>query len=109
VLAQDPPAHAQGISGPSINLLVAAPDDNAPDGFVMPDLAGIPIVTAQVTLANVGLKVSTPTYVDVPIPPVGAQSTLPKPPILPGSVISQQPPAGARVDENTQVKLTVAK
>src|ERR1019366_1930655 len=30
VLAQDPPAHAQGIERPSINLLVAAPDDDAP-------------------------------------------------------------------------------
>jgi beta-lactam-binding protein with PASTA domain len=27
VLAQDPPAHAQGIAQPSINLLVAATDD----------------------------------------------------------------------------------
>src|SRR5580658_11221188 len=40
VLAQDPPPHAQGIARPSINLLVAAPDDEAPDGYVMPDLAG---------------------------------------------------------------------
>src|ERR1700689_3291415 len=37
VIAQDPPAHAQGIAQPSINLLVAAPGDDAPDGFVMPD------------------------------------------------------------------------
>jgi len=109
VLAQDPPAHAQGISGPSINLLVAAPDENAPDGFVMPDLAGTPVVTAQATLAKVGLKDTTPTYVDVPIPPVGADNAPLKPPVAPGSVISQQPPAGARVDENTPIKLTVAK
>jgi eukaryotic-like serine/threonine-protein kinase len=32
VLAQDPPAHAQGIEQPSVNLLVAASDDEAPDG-----------------------------------------------------------------------------
>ena len=48
VLAQDPPAHAQGIAQPSVNLLVAAPDNAAPDGYVMPDLTGIPVVTAQV-------------------------------------------------------------
>src|ERR1700735_2741063 len=36
VLAQDPPAHAQGISRPSVNLLVAAPDSEAADGFLMP-------------------------------------------------------------------------
>src|SRR5271167_1624148 len=34
VLAQDPPARAQGIEKPSINLLVAATDDSPPDGFV---------------------------------------------------------------------------
>ncbi len=42
VIAQDPPAHAQGIAQPSVNILVAAPDNAAPDGYVMPDLTGIP-------------------------------------------------------------------
>jgi beta-lactam-binding protein with PASTA domain len=109
VLAQDPPARAQGISGPSINLLVAAPDDTAPDGFVMPDFAGTPIVVAQTTLAKVGLMVTTPTYVDAAIPPVGSDNAPLKPPVTPGSVVSQQPIAGARVDANTPVRLTVAK
>src|SRR3984957_7376813 len=40
VLAQDPPAHAKGIEGPSINLLVASPPDTGADGFLMPDLRG---------------------------------------------------------------------
>ena len=44
VLAQDPPAHAQGIARPSINLLVAAASDDAPDGFVMPNLNGMPVI-----------------------------------------------------------------
>jgi len=109
VLAQDPPAHAQGIAGPSINLLVAAPVDSAPDGFVMPDLTGVPIVAAQVQLDRVGLKGPPPTFVDVYVPPVGSASTPPKPPIAPGSVVAQQPPPGARVDQNTPVRLAVAK
>jgi beta-lactam-binding protein with PASTA domain len=109
VLAQDPPAHAQGIAQPSVNLLVAAPDDSAPDGFVMPNLTGIPIITAQSMLAKVGIKTAIPTFADVPIPPVGAGSAPPMPQSLPGSVIAQQPPSGARVDQATEVKLTVAK
>ena len=109
VLAQDPPAHAQGIAGPSINLLVAAPAEDAPDGFVMPDFTGVPIVTAQVALARVGLKGPPPTFVDVHVPDIGGANTAPRPPVMPGSVIAQQPPAGARVDQNTPVKLTVAK
>jgi beta-lactam-binding protein with PASTA domain len=109
VLAQDPPAHAQGIEQPSVNLLVAAPDDTAPDGFVMPDLTGLPIVAAQAMLTKVGIKTSTPSYVYVPIPPIGNGNALPKPPVEPGSVLTQQPVAGARVDQSTLVKLTVSK
>lgn len=109
VLAQDPPAHAQGIAGPGINLLVAAPPDETPDGYVMPDLTGVPVVAAQSALQRVGLKGPLPVFVDVAVPAVGSGNTPPKPPVPPGSVVAQQPPAGARVDQNTPVKLTVAK
>jgi len=109
VLAQDPPAHAQGIAGPSINLLVAAPVEDSPDGFVIPDFTGVPIVAAQAALARVGLKGTPPTFVDVHIPDIGGANTPPRPPVTPGSVISQQPTAGARVDQNTPVRFTVAR
>jgi hypothetical protein len=59
VLAQDPPPHAQGIAQPSVNLLVAASGGDAPDGFVMPDLTGLPIVSAQAELAAVGIQTAT--------------------------------------------------
>ena len=109
VLAQDPPPRAQGIEGPSINLLVAAPSDDKPDGFVMPDFIGVPIVAAQAELARVGLKGPLPIFADVHVPDIGGANTTPKAPVAPGSVIGQQPPAGARVDQDTPVKLTVAK
>ena len=47
VLAQDPPAHSQGIAQPSVNILVAAADNAAPDGYVMPDLTSLPVITAM--------------------------------------------------------------
>lgn len=126
VLAQDPPAKAQGIEKPSINLLVAAPDDTTADGFVMPDLTGLPIVTAQTLLTRVGLKSGEPQFQDAPIPPVTpvgsvaaapagatqpvpAAPALPKPMQTPGTVLSQSPPAGYRVDAKATVILTVAK
>jgi beta-lactam-binding protein with PASTA domain len=109
VLAQDPPAHAQGIEGPSINLLVAAAREESADGFVMPDFTGQPIVAVQATLARVGLKGPPPTFADVQVPDIGGANTAPKAPVAPGSVIAQQPLAGARVDQNTPVRLTVAK
>ena len=109
VLAQDPPGHAQGISRPTVNLLVAAPDDEAADGFLMPDLVSLPVVTAQAQLAKVGIQSPQPTYVPVAVGPVGSGNAPPKPPIKPGSVIAQQPLAGARVEQSTLVKLTVAQ
>lgn len=109
VIAQDPPAHAQGIERPAVNLLVAAPDNETPDGYVMPDLTGLPVVAAQADLAKVGINSAPPMFVDVPVAPVGTGNAPPRPPVLPGSVIAQQPPAGARVDQTMEVKLTVAK
>ncbi len=109
VLAQDPPAHAQGISRPTVNLLVAAPSDEAADGFVMPDLVGLPVVTAQALLARVGIQSPDPTYVPSPIAPMGSGDAPLKPPLKPGSVIAQTPAAGSRVFQNAPVKLTVAQ
>ena len=130
VLAQDPPAKAQGIEKPSINLLVAATDDSPPDGFVMPELTGLPIVTAQAMLTRVGIKFGDPKFQDVTIPPVSASGYAPvaappaaatgsapipsvpapiKPTAAPGTILSQSPPPGYRVEVGSTVSLTVAK
>jgi beta-lactam-binding protein with PASTA domain len=109
VLAQDPPAHAQDIEQPSVSLLVATPDNDAPDGYVMPDMTGLPVVTAQMELTRVGLKSATPAYVEAPLPPAGGGAVQSGVPAKSGSVLSQSPPAGARVDESTQVQLVVAR
>jgi hypothetical protein len=112
VLAQNPPAHAQGIARPSVDLLLAAPSDDAPDGsngFVMPDLVGLPVVAAQAELAKVGIQTAPPDFVEAPIAPMGSGFAPPLPPVRPGAVIMQQPPAGARVEQSTLVKLTAAK
>jgi eukaryotic-like serine/threonine-protein kinase len=109
VLAQDPPAHAQDIEQPSVSLLVAVPDTEPPDGYVMPDLTGLPVVTAQLDLSKVGIKTAPPVYEEVPLQPVANIGAPPARPMHPGSVIAQSPAAGARVDQSTDVTLTVAK
>lgn len=109
VLAQDPPAHAQGIERPSINLLVAAPSDEAPDGFVMPDLTGVPVVSAQAELAKAGLKNLPPKFMDAPMTPMGSGDEPLRAPVRPGAVLAQEPLAGSRVDQQTAVHLIVAK
>lgn len=109
VLAQDPPPRAQGIEGPNVNLLVAAPAEELSDGYVMPDLVGVPVVAAQAALARMGLKSVPAVFADAHVPPVGAGTAPPVPPVAPGSVIAQQPAPGARVDADTLIKLTAAK
>jgi eukaryotic-like serine/threonine-protein kinase len=109
VIAQDPPAHALDIAQPTVSLLVAAPDDEKPDGYVMPNLVGMPVLTAQLQLSKFGIKTAPPAYESVPIGPVGSGDVPPESLIKPGSVIAQNPPAGARVDQQTTVELTAAK
>jgi beta-lactam-binding protein with PASTA domain len=75
----------------------------------MPNFVGMPIVTVQVALTRVGLKSAPPAFVDVHVPDVTPANAPPPAPVVPGSVIGQQPAAGARVDQATEVKLTVAK
>jgi len=108
VLAQDPPAHAQDISRPTVNLLVAAPDDVTADGYLMPDLVGSSGAGAVASLAKVGIKAST-RMSDVAVGQVGTGNEPPRPPVPPGAVLAQSPAAGERVDQATQVKLTVAR
>lgn len=128
VLAQDPPAHAQGIERPSVSLLVATPDTNAPDGFVMPSLVGLPVARAQAELARLGLRSAPPDLVDagaappadgakaVSAPPPAADGIHPPPgqtaapgTVLPGTVLFERPQAGTRVDPGTEVHLGVAR
>ena len=109
VLAQDPPAHAQDIAQPSVSLLVAAPGVDHPDGYVMPDLAGMQASAALGVLGKAGIRAAQPTLASVGIPGVGGGTAQPKAPVAPGAVVTQSPAAGTRIDQSTVVKLTVAR
>ncbi len=109
VLSQDPPAHAQDIAQPSVNLLVAAPGDEAPDGYVMPNLVGLPVVSVESELARVGIRAETPVYINISVGSIGNGGELPRMPIKPGAVTAQTPAAGTRMDQSMMVKLVVAR
>ena len=109
VLAQDPPAHALDIAQPSVSLLLAAPEDESPNGYVMPDLTGWLATSAIAALQKAGIKTAPVRFIDVPVAQFGTGNALPRQPIKPGSVIAQSPPAGSRVDQSTMVGLTVAR
>lgn len=108
VLAQDPPAHAQGIANPMVNLLVAAASTDAADGYVMPDLVGSYAPSAVATLQRLGVKSAT-SMASVSVGHVGAGNEPIRPPVPPGAVMAQTPAAGERIDQSTLVKLTIAR
>jgi beta-lactam-binding protein with PASTA domain len=111
VIAQNPAPNAAGVERPSISLLVAAPPVEAATGYVMPDLTGQMFPTAASAIARAGLTLAPMKPQQVSIPAVqDANSTAPPQPVVPiGSVVSQIPAPGHRVDASTLVELTVAQ
>ncbi len=92
VLAQDPPPLARGAERPSVSLLVAVPAPQVAKAWVMPDERGKDFAAAQAELDGAGLHAESATGA-----PPGAQFALPVD-AAPGTVISQTPAAGAKVD-----------
>jgi len=109
VLAQDPPPNALGIAQPNVSLLIATPGDGSPDGFVMPDFTGWTLSSAQAAFANVAIKMAPPSYVNTLVGPVGSGNAPFKPPTQTGTVLTQSPAAGSRVDQNSVAKFSVAR
>lgn len=100
VIAQDPPAEASGIEKPSVSLLVADAAPPEPASFVMPNFIGQQFVTAEATLRQAGLQAPAEQEVFAVPEPSGAT--------LPGTVIGQNPMAGARIAANQSIELRVA-
>jgi beta-lactam-binding protein with PASTA domain len=111
VIAQNPPPDAAGVERPSVSLLIAAPPLDANSGMVMPDLTGQMFAQATLAITYAGLKLAPVKNAQASVPGVGsATSVQPSQPVLPfGTVISQNPPPGHRVDASTLIELTVAQ
>jgi beta-lactam-binding protein with PASTA domain len=75
----------------------------------MPDFAGWPISSANAALAKAGIRTGPPQLVDVPVAAMGSGDAPLRPPAKPGSVLSQSPAAGSRIDQSTMVHFTVVK
>ncbi len=92
VIQQDPPAGTAGVASPRVSVLVS--QGPRPMAFVMPDVVGQPAARVQVRLREAGVSLKL-----VPVEAEGVE---------PGSVVGQQPPAGARLDAGATVVLQVA-
>ena len=113
VLAQTPPANAEGVDKPEIGLLLSQSQTAAPAAYVMPNLSGMSFSAANAKMREMDLHV----WAIVPQPaapaadPSAPAGTPPAPPVslVPaGVVVSQVPAAGMRVSaaDNPHVKMS---
>jgi beta-lactam-binding protein with PASTA domain len=94
VTEQDPAPGTTDLSGPHVSLLVSL--GARPPAYVMPDLTGLPLAEAQSKLGSVGLRLSKLT----PEPNTSSVA---------GTVVSQTPPRGERIDSHSTIELSVAE
>jgi eukaryotic-like serine/threonine-protein kinase len=92
VIAQSPPASADTVISPKLNLLVSAPEEER--AYVMPNLVGKHLGDVVPALEDVGLKLGTVSTV------AGGTPTV---------ILKQSPPAGQRVTPGMAVSFEVGK
>ena len=111
VIAQNPAPGAAGVERPTVSLLVAASPAQTNPAFVMPNLTGQTLAAAEVAITHAGLQLAPVIYANAPIPAVTApNSTQPMQPTTPpGTILSQNPQLGQRVDASKPIELTVAQ
>lgn len=111
VIAQNPAPGAAGVARPNVSLLIAAPPVTVSAAYVMPNFVGEMFPSAAFAVAHAGLTLVPVKTAPVVIPSAGSTNpTQPLPPIVPsGSVVSQSPAPGARVDSSTPIQFTVAQ
>jgi eukaryotic-like serine/threonine-protein kinase len=114
VIAQNPQQGAAGVERPSVSLLVSSPAPTPPAAFVMPQVTGMPLAAATALLIHAGLKVGPvqSTYSNLPAPAADTSSSemAPADTVDPaGTVSSQNPLSGYRVEPGTIVTLRVAQ
>ncbi len=119
VIAQNPQQGASDVERPSVNLLISSPSPTPPVAFVMPPVTGMPLATASAVLVHAGLKVGpvqtsyeTQPAAATPAPatPAAGPDMAPADTVDPaGTVISQSPMSGHRVEPGMTVTLRVAQ
>jgi beta-lactam-binding protein with PASTA domain len=111
VIAQNPAPDASGVERPSLSLLVADATVASAEGMIMPDLTGQMFAAASSAITRAGLKLAPPMEVPASVPAVPSTGSAQAPslPVPAGTVVSQSPAAGNRVDANTPIQLTVVR
>ena len=120
VVSQSPPANANGVAAPKINLLVSSGSE--PAAYVMPNLTGQPLGSATLALQDAGMRVGKVSV--IPAPGVGGMQTTPgglqaatgapqsapippPPPSTTSMIVTQSPAPGQKIVAGTVVNFEV--
>jgi eukaryotic-like serine/threonine-protein kinase len=106
VIAQTPQKGSQGVSRPSISLLVSTGSPDVGKVYVMPELVGMPYSIASGIIKSAGFKIGPMVDDDSALPVNPNKPALDVPP---GLIMTQTPPSGYRVDGNTYIALTISQ
>jgi beta-lactam-binding protein with PASTA domain len=121
VLAQSPPANAEGVASPKVNLLVSAPPDPTADLYLTPDFVGRTLEEASRAIAESPMRFGKVTTVKRPAntavgTAAGAASVPPatslKPAVVAKSspvIVRQNPAAGQKIPPGTMINFEVAR
>jgi len=112
VIAQNPQQGAAGVERPSLSLLVSTPAPNPGSALVMPQLTGMPLAAATALVVHAGLKVGPVQnmYSDAAVPADADGGMAPADTVDPaGTVLSQTPVAGHKVEPGMTVTFRVAQ
>ena len=114
VIAQNPQQGAGGVDRPSVSLLVSTPAPNPAPALVMPQLTGMPLAAAAAAVVHGGLKVGPvqSSYSSTPAPAADSSGSemAPADTVDPaGTVLSQSPVAGHKVEPGMTVTFRVSQ
>jgi eukaryotic-like serine/threonine-protein kinase len=112
VIAQNPQQGAAGVERPSVSLLVSTPAPNLAPALVMPQLTGMPLAAATALVVHAGLKVGPVqnSYSEAAAPAAADGGMAPADTVDPaGTVLSQTPVAGHKVEPGMTVTFRVAQ
>ena len=103
VIAQNPPAHAAGISSPKISLLVSAEEADAV--YVMPSFIGRHLAEVAPKLEEAGMKLGTLTEAS----PVGTEQVKNKSFAESTIILKQSPAPGQRVATGATIHFEISR
>lgn len=101
IVAQSPPANAQGVQSPKVSVLMAA--DPQPTEYVMPNFVGRPLAEAVSKIEGAGFKVQR-VYTEQEVNPLPTPKDTPPATTI---VIRQNPAPGYKVTVATPVEMEV--